>query len=174
MQAEEAATLTFEELVQRFRPFIGHIRQVYYIPNMGYEDIEQEVLIVIWRCHQQAKDGGGMSHSFDCYMRQAVTNRLIDLSRHAGRQPKQNALEDASIVPSDNSHRAFEDAEIQVQLDSASLSADAKLLACYVLNDRRDYRNAFIRQVGSTRYGAVQRYDAAKEEIAKALGRRIA
>lgn len=174
MQAEEAATLTFEQLSTHFRPFINHIRQAYYVPNMSVEDVEQEVLIVMWKCHEQAKGGGGLTHSFDSYMRQAVVNKLIDLSRHASRQPKQTPLDDASIVPSDDSKKAFADVELHSQLEAAALSEDANLLVCYVLADRRDYRDAFIRQVGDTRYGATQRYNAAREEISAALGRPIA
>ena len=173
MQAEEAATLTFDQLVAHFRSFIGYIRQVYYVPKMSIEDIEQEVLVTLWKCHQQVRRGYSLTHSFDSYMRQAVVNRLIDLSRHAGRQPKETLLEDASIVPSVNSAREFDAAELQVQLDSASLSGDARLLVSYVLSDRRDYRDAFVRQVDSTRYGAVQRYNTARQEVAKALGRRL-
>jgi len=169
MKAEEAVTLTFDQLVTHFRPFIGHIRQAYYVPRMSFEDVEQEVLIVMWRCYQRVQDGARLNHSFDSYMRQAVVNRLIDLSRHAGRQPIESPLEDASILASDNSKRAFDDAETQVQLDSASLSEDAKLLVCYVMGDQRDYRAAFIRQVRGTRYGAVQRYNAARLELAKVL-----
>jgi len=137
---------------------------------MGTDDVEQEALIVMWRCYQQVQDDAAATpRNFEAYMRQAVINRLIDLSRHASRQPKQTPLEDASIVPSDNSRQAYEDAEITAQLETASMSDDAKLLLGYVMADRRDYRDAFVRQVGSTRYGAVQRYNAVRQEIADAM-----
>lgn len=173
MQAEEAATLTFDQLVAHFRPFICHIRQAYYVSHMSIEDVEQEVLIVMWRCYKQVQRGGSLTHSFDCYMRQAVTNRLIDLSRHASRQPNETLLEDASIVPSVNSNRAFDEVDLRTQLDSAALTADANLLVCLILSDRRDYRDAFIRQTAGTRYGSVQRYNTARQVVAKALGRRL-
>jgi len=171
MKAEEAATLTFDQLVTHFRSFIRHIRVTYYVPNMGVEDVEQEALIVMWRCYQQVQEGGSLTRNFEAYMRQAVINRLIDLSRHASRQPKQTLLEDASVVPSDNSRQAYEDVDITAQLDTALLTEDAKLLLNYVMTDRRDYRDAFVRQVGRTRYMAVQRYNAARQEIADAMNR---
>lgn len=174
MNAEEAATLTFDQLATHFSGFLNHVSHTYYVPSMSPDDVAQEAQIVLWRCHQTAQRGMRLTHSFDSYVRRAIINRLTDLQRHANRQPKQTSLEDASIVPSDDSRRAFDNAETQVQLDIASLSDDAKLLVSYVLADRRDYRDAFIRQVGSTRYRAVQRYNAAKQEIVKALGRRIA
>lgn len=168
MKAEEAASIGFDQLSAHYRPFIEHMIRAYYVPRAHLDDLRQEAQIVMWRCHENVRKGHvNLRYSFEAYLRQAILNRLIDLSRSAAHRPVEYPLKDAGIMPDDNNGRAFRDAEIRAHLESVPLSGDARLLVCIVLDDARDYRERFIERIGGV--GGRARFAGAKGELDRAM-----
>lgn len=167
MNTKEAAALGFDHLLGHYRPMILSTAKVSYIPNMAFEDIEQELNLVLWRCHERARIGQVRNEGFDGFLRRCMRNRLIDMTLGSARRPPETFLEKAEDTPGTHSCKALQDVEAMAHLESVPMSKDANLLMRIVLADAKDFREAFMRRAGGARRRT--RYDRAKSELRAVL-----
>ena len=87
---EKISRIPFEELQKTWRPKIFKMSQK-FVPYMDYDDIYQEMSIVLWKCQMNYDENN--KASFHTYIHRAMANRMFNIRRDVGRSnPDYNKL----------------------------------------------------------------------------------
>lgn len=146
----------FEDLIKQFCPLLYRYSS-YAIPNYEYDDLQQELLITLFRCQQgfTADERAGIDRQhflFYHYFRRAATNRLGTINwrerkKHGRNDPLSSFGADEDREPAIADHNLI-GAEMRAELNGLSNSAKkfvrARLMGepIYRSMKRREVREA--------------------------------